>query len=139
MDRPTDKIVIKNSPIHGRGVFAARRIQQGEITIDWTQCSEILSDEQVQALPAEEQMFVSIADGKNILFKPPARFVNHSCDPNARATDGHDIALRAIEEGEEITVDYVAEQALELSLRNLQCSCRKPNCRGLLKPLGFVP
>jgi SET domain-containing protein len=129
-----DNIVIRNSPIHGRGVFATRRIQQGEITVDWTQCSEVLSDEQVQALPVEEQMFVSIIDGKNILFKPPARFVNHSCNPNARAANGHDVALRVIEEGEEITVDYVAEQALELSLRNLRCNCGAPNCRGLLRP-----
>jgi hypothetical protein len=46
-----DNIVIRNSLIHGRGVFATRRIQQGEITVDWTQCSDVLSDEQVLALP----------------------------------------------------------------------------------------
>ena len=130
MDQPAGTIVIKDSPIHGRGVFATRRIQPGEITIDWSQCSETLSDEQVRALPVDEQMFVSIVDGKNILFKPPARFVNHSCDPNARATDGHDIALRVIEEGEEITIDYVAEQALELSIRSFPCNCGASNCRG---------
>src|SRR5262245_48017781 len=115
------KFVVKPSPIHGRGVFAARRIEQGEITIEWSLCSEILSDEAVRALPVEEQMFVSIVDGRNVLFKPPARFVNHSCDANARAGDGHDVALRAIEAGEEITIDYVAEQALELRLRTIHC------------------
>ena len=133
-DHPTDTIVIKQSPIHGRGVFAARRIQPGETTIDWTRCSEILSDEQVRALPVEEQRFVSIVDSKKVLFKAPARLVNHSCDPNARAAEGRDIALRAIEEGEEITVDYVAEHALELSLRPLRCQCGAANCRGWLKP-----
>src|SRR5262245_53002403 len=112
MDTPAGKIVVRRSMIHGRGVFAARRIEQGEITIDWTHCSEILSDEQVRALPADEQMFVSIVDGRNVLFKPPARFVNHSCNANARAMDGHDVALRTIDAGEEITIDYVAEQAL---------------------------
>jgi SET domain-containing protein len=135
MDHPTDKIVVRSSPIHGRGVFAARRIQRGEVTIDWTPCSEVLTDEQVQALPVEEQMFVSIIDGRHILFKPPARFVNHSCNPNARAVEGHDIALRTIEEGEEITIDYVVEQALELGLRALQCNCGAPNCRGVLRPV----
>jgi len=34
-----------------------------------------------------------------------------------------------IEAGEEITVDYVAEQVPGL---RLQCNCRMPNCRGLL-------
>src|SRR5262245_65493042 len=129
------KFVVKASPIHGRGVFAARRIEPGEITIDWTTCSEVLTDEQVRFLSVEEQMFVSIVDGKHVLFKPPARFVNHSCDANARAGDGHDVALRAIEEGEEITIDYVLEQALELRLRTFQCRCGAANCRGLLTPV----
>jgi uncharacterized protein len=131
----TEKIVIKQSPIHGRGVFAARRIEAGEITIDWSSCAEILSDEEVRALPVEEQMFVSFVDGRNVLFKPPARFVNHSCEANARADDGHDVALRAIEEGEEITIDYVAEQALELRLHTIQCRCGAATCRGVLKPV----
>jgi SET domain-containing protein len=46
-------------------------------------------------------------DGHNILMKPPARFVTHSCNPNARGTDRHDVAIRVIEASEEVTVDYV--------------------------------
>jgi hypothetical protein len=129
------RIFVKDSPIHGRGVFAARRIEKGEITIDWSECSELLDDEQVRALPIDEQMFVSIVDGRNVLFKPPARFVNHSCEANARAMHGHDVALRAIEAGEEITIDYAAEQALELRLRPLGCNCGAAVCRGVLTPL----
>src|SRR5947209_7244643 len=105
-----ETIVVKQSPIHGRGVFAARRIEAGEVIIDWSGCSEVLSDGAVEALPREESIFVSVIDGQNVLFKPPARFVNHSCNPNARGCDRHDIAIRVIEAGEEITVDYVAEQ-----------------------------
>jgi len=36
-----------------------------------------------------------------ILMTPPARFVNHSSDPNARGTDLYDVAIRVIEAGEE--------------------------------------
>ncbi len=97
--------------------------------MDWNECSEVLSDGAVKALPREERIFVSIIDGQNVLFKPPARFVNHSCNPNARACDGHDIAIRVIEAGEEITVDYVAEQVPGL---RLDCKCKAPNCRGRL-------
>jgi hypothetical protein len=39
------------------------------------------------------------------------------------------VAIRAIEAGEEVTVDYVAEQVPGL---RLECNCRAPNCRGLL-------
>jgi hypothetical protein len=124
-----ERIVVKTSPIHGQGVFAARRIEAGEVIIDWSECSEVLSDEAVKALPGEERIFVSIIDGQNVLFKPPARFVNHSCNPNARGCDRHDIATRVIEAGDEITVDYVAEQVPGL---RLECNCKAPNCRGLL-------
>ena len=124
-----ERIVVKTSPIHGQGVFAAGRIEAGEVIIDWSECSEVLNDGAVKALPREESIFVSIIDGQNVLFKPPARFVNHSCNPNARGCDGHDIAIRMIEAGEEITVDYVAEQVPGL---RLECKCKAPNCRGRL-------
>jgi SET domain-containing protein len=122
-----ERIVVKDSPIHGRGVFAATRIEAGEIIIDG--CREVLSDEALKALSREESIFLAVIDGQNILFKPPARFVNHSCNPNARGTDRHDVAIRVIEAGEEVTVDYVAEQVPGL---RLDCNCRAPNCQGLL-------
>jgi hypothetical protein len=121
------KVVMKDSPIHGKGVFASQRIEPGEVIIDG--CREVLSDEAVKALPTEERILLSVMDGLNILMKPPARFVNHSCNPNARGSDRHDIAIRIIEAGEEITVDYVAEQVPGL---RLDCNCKAPNCRGLL-------
>jgi hypothetical protein len=122
-----ENIVVKDSPIHGRGVFAARRIEAGEVIIDG--CRELLSDEAVKALPREESIFLAVMDGQNVLMKPPARFVNHSCNPNARGTERHDVAIRVIEAGEEVTVDYVAEQLPGL---RLECNCKAPNCRELL-------
>jgi SET domain-containing protein len=124
-----EKIVVKHSPIHGRGVFATKRFEMGEVIIDWSGYSEVLSDEAVKLLPTEDRIFVSVIDGQNILFYPPARFVNHSSNPNARGSDSRDIAIRVIEAGEEITVDYVAEQVPGLSL---ECNGQAPNCRGLL-------
>jgi SET domain-containing protein len=122
-----EKVVVQHSPIHGRGVFAARRIEPGEIIIDG--CRELLGDEAIKSLPPEERIFLAVMDGQNILMKPPARFVNHSCNPNTRGTDRHDVAIRVIEAGEEVTVDYVAEQVPGL---RLECNCKAPNCRGLL-------
>ena len=112
---PRSAIVVKPSPIHGRGVFATRPIEAGEIVIDG--CRDVLSDEALKDLPEDERVFLSVIDGRNVLFKPPARFVNHSCDPNARGGDHHDVAIRRIEAGEEVTVDYVAEHVPGLNLR----------------------
>ena len=122
-----DDVVVHDSPIHGRGVFAARRFQPGDVVIDG--CREVLSDEAVKALPPEERVFLEVIDGQNILMRPPARFVNHSCDPNARGTSRHDVAIRVIEAGEEVTVDYVAEHVTGVSL---ECNCKSLNCRGWL-------
>ena len=108
-------------------MFATRRIEPNEVVIDG--CRDVLSDDAIASLPAEERIFLSIMDGRNVLMKPPARFVNHSCDPNARGTDQYDVAIRVIEAGEEVTVDYGAEHVPGL---RLECKCGAANCRGLI-------
>lgn len=122
-------VTVKDSSIHGRGVFAARDILCGEVIIDWVDCTESLTECDVKKMPPDERKRVSFIDGKYILFKPPACWVNHSCDANARGANGRDVTIRAIKKGEEITVDYVAEKVPGL---NLQCNCESPNCRGFL-------
>jgi histone-lysine N-methyltransferase SETD1 len=73
-----------------------------------------------------------------------ARFINHSCEPNAYAriiscssspdNDGNEIeekhiaimAARDIQEGEEITYDY----KFPLEDKKLKCYCGAPRCSG---------
>lgn len=61
-----------------------------------------------------------------------AEFINHSCNPNVRATiiKGHILyfALRAIEKGEELTIDYNFDKDVE----KVVCKCGAPNCRGTI-------
>jgi SET domain-containing protein len=125
----TEPIIAQDSGIHGRGVFAARDISPGEVIIDWSECMENLTEQAVEGLSDEERKRVSFIDGQYVLFKPPACWVNHSCDANARGASGRDVALRAIKAGEEITVDYVFEKVPDLSFR---CNCGSPGCRGFL-------
>ena len=87
-----EKVAVCVSRIHGRGVFAARRIEAGEVVIEG--CREVLSA---------------------------------ACEPNARGARWHEVAVRVIEGGEEVTVDYGAEQA---SGRRLECRCGAATCRG---------
>ena len=124
----TEKIVIRDSLIHGRGVFATQRLEPGHVIIDG--CRQVLSDDAVAALPPEEREFISVMNGRNVLMKPPSRFVNHSCNPNACGTDEHDVAVRVIEAGEEITVDY----ADEVPGLMLECNCKAANCRRVIPP-----
>jgi hypothetical protein len=52
------KVVVQPSPIHGRGVFAARRFERNEVIIDG--CREVLSHEAIGSLPPEEKAFLSV-------------------------------------------------------------------------------
>jgi SET domain-containing protein len=95
-------VYVADSGIHGRGLFAARRLVRGEYIgtfhgpparrdgdhVLWVYASA-LDDEPIGRR------------GRNLL-----RFLNHATPCNA-AFDGFDLyARRAIRRGEEITIDY---------------------------------
>lgn len=62
---------------------------------------------------------------------------NHSCSPNAYVEDGMCIrALRDIDIGEEITVDYSSFIAHEGTIFDV-CKCRSPQCRGKVTGLDW--
>ena len=70
----------------------------------------------------------------------PARFLNHSCDPNceARLIDDHVwiVAVRDIEAGEELTFNYGYD--LE-DYRDYPCRCGAPDCDGYIVAEEFFP
>lgn len=121
------KIYIDISSIHGTGVFAAEHLKKGTVIFDWKDVTRPLSNDELASLTVDEKQFVSrAADGTYVLFLPPARFVNHSCDANTVAIDGQDITLRDIQIGEEITANYVLEEALGV---NMKCNCGSAKCK----------
>jgi len=137
-DRPAYQkyaVTVASSPIDGQGVYADEAIPAqrkiGEIRGE----SISVEEARVRATRVERIMIVELSDRKAIDFAKsddPMRFTNHSCAPNARLFIGFGrvefYALRAIEPGEEITVDY-GESHHEGRLR---CACGAPNCRGAL-------
>ena len=126
------KTVVKTSPIQGRGLFAAERIEPGEIVC--VKGGHIfhrsrLAELTAQLGPAE----IQIADD---LFIGPLSaedregsmiFSNHSCDPNI-GVKGQVVfvAMRTIETGEELTHDWATtdDDAYEM-----ECRCNSTNCR----------
>jgi len=123
-------IKIRISPIEGQGVFALRDFLNGEIVIDWSKCSRVLSQQEFLNLSEEEKNYVSFIDKKYVLFLEPARFVNHSCQANTKALNNGDVAVRNIKKGEEITADYTAENAPGLKFK---CNCQSNNCKGWIR------
>lgn len=101
------------SPIAGVGLFAAQRILKGtriwEFTegVDWR-----LTREEFEAFPEpfrsrlRHYAYVD-ASGTFILCGDNAKFMNHLDRPNCTDADlRYTVALRTIEEGEELTCDY---------------------------------
>ena len=123
-------VITKVSKINGKGVFANRDFSKGEVVLEWSRTSDILTKEQVNSLPEEKKKYVSFHEGKFYFFKAPGVFMNHSCEANTKAVNACDIAVRDIKEGEEITCDYVAENVPGLKL---VCKCGTPKCRKVLK------
>jgi uncharacterized protein len=126
---------VQASAIDGHGVFAAEgipaRAKIGEIR------GEAISVEEarIRATRHERIMIVELSARRAIDFTKstdPMRFTNHSCQPNARlCLDNGRVefyALRVIEAGEELTVDY-GETHHD---GKLACRCGAPGCRGAL-------
>lgn len=129
------KAVVRNSPIHGRGLFAAKDFRAEDIVC--VKGGYIFSRSTLRKIqpivgPAE----IQIADD---LFIGPLHtdeketgmiFTNHSCDPNI-AVKGQIIfvAIRDIATGEELTHDWATTDDDEYVI---ECRCGSWRCRGLI-------
>lgn len=100
-----DEVIVKQSSIHGKGIFAARDFKSGEIVLRWD-TSIILSDDEVAKLSDDEKRYVNFMEGVHVYMQEPERYMNHSRDANTIAKMFRDIAIRDIKEGEEITSNY---------------------------------
>ncbi|SFU29243.1 SET domain-containing protein [Pseudoduganella namucuonensis] len=142
----TPSYIVKESPIHGRGVFARRPIPAGSRIIEYT--GEIISgDESTRRAeasggPIGHTFFFSLADGNLIdggSGGNDARFINHACEPNCEAyeEDGRVYihALRDIEQDEELNYNYALVYEARHTpavKRAFACHCGAPSCSGVM-------
>jgi SET domain-containing protein len=124
-------VVVRQSGIDGRGVFAARHYSSGDVvlTID----DSYVVDNEHPVPRGEERHCDYLECGKTVWMQVPERHINHSCDPNVfvRTIDGirHVLALRDIRTGEEITYDYCVNGYGDVVWH---CSCGADRCRGTI-------
>lgn len=136
MDASSDpSIVFRSSPIHGTGAFATRPIQAGERLIEYIGRRIAKAESHAQLEQGNEYIFELDdqwdVDG-NVDWNP-ARWINHSCQPNAEAQIEDDhiwiVATRNIPPGEEVTFNYNFD--LE-SYGEHPCRCGAPECVGYM-------
>ena len=138
--------VVRNSGIHGRGVFAARRIRKGTRIVEYT--GERISNKEADRRYDDTKMkrhhtFLftldsrTVVDGAITTGGGDASFINHSCEPNCEAVITNKKifihALETIEPGTELAYDYQYERTgkndAELA-KFYVCKCGAPDCRG---------
>ena len=121
----TVSYVVRPRPGIGDGLFATRKFRKGEFVIEYT--GERISSSHADTLSSrylfevDSKWTIDANEGPNT-----GRFVNHSCEPNCEAEieDGRVLfyALRTIEEGEELTIDY-GEEYFDEFIRPTGCKC----------------
>ena len=98
-----ERIEVQQSPIHGKGVFARTRIREGQRIGRFEGDETTENGTYVLWLIDEEGTEVGIR-GRNAL-----RFLNHGAPPNAEFRDADLYALRNVQPGAEILIDYGSE------------------------------
>lgn len=131
---------MKDTTDRGRGLFASKDIYAGEVIAAFD--GETYEAERCSLLPNEPPLFVrdhaiQIAPTKWQDSKGLARFVNHSCEPNAGIKNLVEIvAMRDIKAGEEILLDY---EMTENSDWSMDCRCGSAQCRKIIRAYRFLP
>jgi len=143
--------VVRNSAIHGRGVFATRTIPKGADIIEYR--GRRISMDEADELPDSDPdnpyhtFLFELNDGRVIDAARggnAARWINHSCRPNCEPYEDDDCrvyiaARRTIEAGEELAYDYklnVPGRRTPKLLANYACRCGAPRCRGTMVDVG---
>ncbi|HET7845657.1 MAG TPA: SET domain-containing protein-lysine N-methyltransferase [Xanthomonadales bacterium] len=154
MRRSPRSLAVRQSPIHGRGVFANRAFRAGERIIEYRGARIPRSEAVERETPGHTFLFTVnehwVIDGAER--GNSARWINHGCEPNCAASVHVDIdgderrdrvfieALRSIRRGEELTFDYRIELPVAHTAarrREWACRCGAPGCRGtMLAPRG---
>lgn len=129
------KVEVKDSPIHGKGLFAKDAIAAGEIVAvkgghilsrrEWATFEPHLGSAEIQI---SEDLFIAPVEQSQR--EGSMLYTNHSCDPNI-AIQGQIVfvAMRDIAPGEELTHDWATTDDLDYEI---ECRCGSPNCRRIV-------
>lgn len=124
----------------GQSVFAARPFSRGDVITQFT--GTILHKSEIpKKYKGESDRFVQIGEEE---FMGPSGdvddLINHSCEPNAGLKFGTEqillVAIKDIEEGDEITWDY--STTMFDNKWKMRCDCRSSVCRKIISDFTLL-
>ena len=129
-------VLFRNSDIAGRGVFARRRFEPGEVVVPYAPKQRRVPAKSPEAVAASHTKLTLLSGDRVVIpdtSVPGGWLCNHSCNPNATlyaSGEGRIQCLRAIAPGEEVTIFYgwVSENEPERD----PCHCGSAGCRGFI-------
>jgi uncharacterized protein len=140
------RIQVRQSGVHGKGVFASQDILKGETIIEYV--GEIISAQEAEDrhphdpkdpnhtfyFQIDEDRVIDALHGGN-----SARWINHCCTPNCKpeVDDGRVFikAKKNISAGQELNYDYgliIDEPITKKLIAQYPCWCGSPKCRKTL-------
>lgn len=140
------RIQVRESRIHGKGVYAIRAINAGDTVLEYK--GKIITWRKAQKIhphdPSQPNhtFYFHLDDGHVIDGKQggnSAKWINHSCEPNLEAEQkGLRIFLKALYDikiGEELFYDYalmIEGRKTAKVKKEHACLCGSSNCRGTM-------
>ena len=124
----------------GRGLFATQDLPAGAIVEVFD--GPVVSYARVPEHEARHVLW--IGPDEWMIPTTPARFINHSCDPNCEVDDLRVVTRRAVSAGDELTFDYAGTSAHDPDDPDsfwdprwtFRCQCASERCRGMVD--GYV-
>ena len=139
-------VEVRNSPVHGRGVFAVAPIRKGTRILEYLgdRVSHEAADKRYEDHDeSDNHTFLFIVDKKTVIDAGvggnDARFINHQCEGNCESVIENCRvfidAARDIEFGQELGYDYEIGREKD-DPPNVDeiyaCRCGSPRCRGTM-------
>ncbi|WP_071059216.1 SET domain-containing protein [Pelistega sp. MC2] len=142
---------VRQSTLHGQGVFALKDIPAGTKIIEYG--GKRITTEQADALfpvnPDDPFHTFFFATSNGLIIDGgqqgnDARWINHSCTPNCETQENEEgtrvfiYAIKDIKKGEELFYDYsliLDGRITKKRKAEYRCLCGTPNCRGTMLAL----
>lgn len=130
-------VEFRQSDIAGRGVFARRAFQPGDIIVPYAPKQRRVDVESAEAAAAADTKLTLVSERRSVIIPDTSQaggwLCNHSCHPNAAlysTGEGRIQCTRFISPGQEVTIFY--GWVTRNQFGRDPCHCGAPGCRAFI-------